>query len=91
MVVLIWKICFFALIMPKIMLAQSAKANLQVTLPFLQINPQNNQDFENDPLAKWLPQAPQPRPFSGSKPAPQGAFNITYSTIVFNLDVHRLS
>ena len=77
--------------MPKIMLAQSAKANLQVTLPFLKTNPQNNQDFENDPLAKWLPQAPQPRPFSGSKPAPQGAFNITYSTIVFNLDVHRLS
>ena len=75
--------------MPKIMLAQSAKANLQVTLPFLKMNPQNNQDFENDPLAKWPP--PQPRPFSGSKPAPQGAFNITYSTIVFNLDVHRLS
>ena len=66
------------------MLAQSAKANLQVTLPFLQINPQNNQDFENDP-------PPQPRPFSGSKPAPQGAFNITYSTTVFNLDVYRLS
>ena len=76
--------------MPKIMLAQSAKANLQVTLPFLKMNPQNNQDFENDPLAKWPP-PPQPRPFSGSKPATQGAFNITYSTIVFNLDVHRLS
>ena len=88
MAVLIWKICFITsiIIMPKIMLAQSAKANLQVTLPFLQINPQNNQDFENDP-----PPPPQPRPFSGSKPAPQGAFNITYSTIVFNLDVHRLS
>ena len=51
MAVLIWKICFITpiIIMPKIMLAQSAKANLQVTLPFLQINPQNNQDFENDP------------------------------------------
>ena len=75
--------------MPKIILAQSAKANLQVTLPFLQINPQNNQDFENDPPAK-LP-LPQPRHFSGSKPVPQGAFNITYSTIVFRLDVYRLS
>ena len=42
MVMLIWKICFFAPIMPKIMLAQSAKANLQVTLPFLKMNPQNN-------------------------------------------------
>ena len=41
--------------MPKIILAQSAKANLQVTLPFLQINPQNNQDFENDPPAKLPP------------------------------------
>ena len=60
MAVLIWKICFFTPIMPKIMLAQSAKANLQVTLPFLQINPQNNQDFENDPPAKWP--APNPAP-----------------------------
>ena len=42
-------LCFFAPIMPKIMLAQSAKANPQVTLPFLKMNPQNNQDFENDP------------------------------------------
>ena len=75
--------------MPKIMLAQSAKANLQETLPFLKMNPQNNQDFENDAPAKWPP--PQLRPFSCSKPAPEGAFNITYSTIVFNLDVHRLS
>ena len=61
MAVLIWKICFFTPIMPKIMLAQSAKANLQVTLPFLQMNPQNNQDFENDPPAKWPP-PPNPAP-----------------------------
>ena len=61
MAVLIWKICFITpiIIMPKIMLAQSAKANLQVTLPFLKMNPQNNQDFENDPLAKW-PNPPAP-------------------------------
>ena len=44
------------------MLAQSAKANLQETLPFLKMNPQNNQDFENDPPAKCPPPPPSSAP-----------------------------
>ena len=73
MVMLIWKICFFAPIMPKIMLAQSAKANLEVPLPFLKMNPQNTIKIlkmtpqQNDP-----PPPPPPPPLN---PAPSQVVN----------------